>query len=198
MVTKGELTRHRIIERAASLFNRYGYVGTSMGDIVRDTGLEIGGIYNHFKNKEDLAFAAFDYAASIRGSQFIESLQKAEHAADQLIALAEASLGVFENPDLPGGCPVMNTAVESDDANPALKLRAQSAMSKLLRLVEDAVQRGLDRHELREGTDPQHIAVLMISTLEGALMMSKLYEDRQYLLEAIAFLTHYIETELRV
>ncbi len=55
MTTKGERTRRRIVESAAAVFNTRGYRGSSMSDLVRETGLEKGGIYNHFGSKEELS-----------------------------------------------------------------------------------------------------------------------------------------------
>ena len=63
--TKGAATRQRIVELAAPVFNRQGYVGASMRDLIDATGLEKGGIYNHFGSKEQLALEAYDYAMSI-------------------------------------------------------------------------------------------------------------------------------------
>ena len=59
-------TRQRIVELAAPVFNRQGYVGASMRDLIDATGLEKGGIYNHFGSKEQLALEAYDYAMSLR------------------------------------------------------------------------------------------------------------------------------------
>src|SRR6266487_2891191 len=61
-MSKGEQTRERILARSAQLFNRQGYFGASLADIMRETGLEKGGIYNHFSSKEQLALESFDYA----------------------------------------------------------------------------------------------------------------------------------------
>ena len=52
--TKGQATRRRIVELAAPVFNRQGYVGASMRNLIDATGLEKGGIYNHFGSKEQL------------------------------------------------------------------------------------------------------------------------------------------------
>ena len=57
-------TRQRIVELAAPVFNRQGYVGASMRDLIDATGLEKGGIYNHFGSKEQLALEAYDFAMS--------------------------------------------------------------------------------------------------------------------------------------
>ena len=59
-MTKSERTRQFIIERSAALFNRKGYAGTSLNDIIEVTGLSKGGIYGNFKKgKEEIAVAAF-------------------------------------------------------------------------------------------------------------------------------------------
>ena len=61
-MSKGELTRQRIIEEAAPIFNQRGFAGCSMQDVLDATGLEKGGVYRHFASKEELAAEAFQYA----------------------------------------------------------------------------------------------------------------------------------------
>src|SRR2546425_5085393 len=61
-MSKGKQTRQRIVVEAANLFNRRGYKGSSLKDVMEATGLEKGGIYRHFSSKEELAAAAFDHA----------------------------------------------------------------------------------------------------------------------------------------
>ena len=58
---KAEQTTRFIISTVAPIFNKNGYYGTSMSDITAATGLTKGAIYGNFKNKEDLAFAAFEF-----------------------------------------------------------------------------------------------------------------------------------------
>ena len=52
---KGEATRQDIIRKSAPIFNRKGYSGAALSDLMRATGLEKGGIYRHFESKEELA-----------------------------------------------------------------------------------------------------------------------------------------------
>ena len=52
MVKKGERTRRVIVEKAAALLNTRGYFGSSINDLMREMGLQKGGIYNHFSSKE--------------------------------------------------------------------------------------------------------------------------------------------------
>jgi AcrR family transcriptional regulator len=53
-VTKGERTRAVLLNAAKRLFVSKGYHGTSMREIADEAGLALGGIYNHFGNKEDI------------------------------------------------------------------------------------------------------------------------------------------------
>lgn len=53
-LTRGEQTRLAILDAAARLFLNNGYHGTSMRQIADGCGIAVGGIYNHFKGKEDI------------------------------------------------------------------------------------------------------------------------------------------------
>jgi AcrR family transcriptional regulator len=53
-ITKGERTRAVLLDAAMRLFVANGYHGTSMRQIADEAGLALGGIYNHFGNKEDI------------------------------------------------------------------------------------------------------------------------------------------------
>ena len=61
MSTKAERTSAFIIETVAPVFNKHGYVGTSMSDLTEATGLTKGALYGNFENKEALALSAFEY-----------------------------------------------------------------------------------------------------------------------------------------
>ena len=124
-MSKGEQTREMIVARAAPLFNRQGYAGASMADIMRATGLEKGGIYNHFAGKNDLALQAFDYSIGLVRQRFAAALEGKRHAAERLLAVVGVLRDMIEDPPVSGGCPLLNTAVEADDAHPALRARSR-------------------------------------------------------------------------
>ncbi len=69
---KGEKTRENIILKSAELFNQKGYAGCSMNDIMEATGLQKGGIYRNFKNKDEIALEALDYAIETVFQHFSE------------------------------------------------------------------------------------------------------------------------------
>ncbi|CAA9420868.1 MAG: Transcriptional regulator, AcrR family [uncultured Rubrobacteraceae bacterium] len=192
MISKGERTRRRIVEKAAGVFNTKGYFGSSMNDLVREVGLEKGGIYNHFASKEELALEAFDYAAGTMRERFRVALEGKEGALERLFAVVDVLGGLAEDPPVAGGCPILNTAVESDDAHLELKGRAREAMSGWLRLIGGTVKEGVRTGELWPGTDPRKTASVVVATLEGAVMLSRLYDDPAYMKSSVDHLKQHL------
>jgi AcrR family transcriptional regulator len=185
---QGERTRRRIVEKAAPIFNTKGYFGTSMSDLVRETGLEKGGIYGHFAGKEELAVASFEYAAGVMRERFASELAGKEGALEKLFAVIDVLSGMVEDPPVEGGCPILNTAVESDDTNPVLKQKAKEAMDGWLRLVGSITKAGVRSGELAPEIDPRETASVVMGALEGALMLTKLCDDPEHMRRAVAHL----------
>ncbi len=194
MRTKGERTRRRIVERAAEVFNTKGYFGSSMSDLVREIGLEKGGIYNHFGSKEELALEAFDYAAGTMQERFKAALAGKQRALERLFAVVDVLGGLAEDPPVAGGCPVLNTAVESNDTHMELKERAREAMSGWLRLIGSIIKEGVRKGELRPDTDPRETASVVVATLEGAVMLSRLYDDPAYMKRSVYHLKEHLRS----
>jgi TetR/AcrR family transcriptional regulator, transcriptional repressor for nem operon len=188
---KGEVTRRLILERAAPVFNKRGYAGTSMSEIVEATGLEKGGIYNHFGSKDELALESFGYSISLMVDAFVAA-QEGKVGLDRLLGIIEAFGEWADDPLIAGGCPIMNTAIESDDTHPALAARARDAMESWHRLIGSIVKDAKARDEIDPDVDPYQLASLVTSTLEGSLMLSKLFHDPTHERRAVASLTAHV------
>lgn len=193
-MSKGEETKAKILQQAAELFNQQGYAGSSISDIMRVTGLQKGGIYNHFQSKDELALQAFDYAIACVSKHYRAALRNQRHAIGRL----QAIIGVFSNfadhPPIRGGCPLLNTAVESDDTHPALRERTQQAMNSWLHLIRRIIETGIEKGEIRSDVNADEFATIITATLEGAIMMSKLYGDSIYMQRAVNHLNQYIDS----
>lgn len=193
MVRSGGETRENIIRQAAALFNQRGFAGSSMSDIMAATGLQKGGIYRHFESKEQLAIEALDYAVDVMGQRFAAALEGKTTARERLRAVVGVFAAIPHDPPVPGGCPVMNAGIENDDGNPALRDRARDAMSGLRALIVRIAGRGIEKGEVRPSVDPDTLASLLISSLEGAVMMSKLYDDPVHVARAVEHVERYLD-----
>jgi AcrR family transcriptional regulator len=183
---KGEMTRQRIIVRSAPIFNERGYAGCSMQDVMEATGLEKGGLYRHFSNKEELAVEAFRYSLGRAVKLRTEHLDRSRGT----VALLRSFVKRFVETTSPvrGGCPLLNTAVDADDGNPVLRELAREGFREWRERLARIVTEGIRSGEIRGGTNPRRVANTMIATLEGALMMSRLEGSKTALKDAQAAL----------
>jgi TetR/AcrR family transcriptional regulator, transcriptional repressor for nem operon len=191
-VSKAELTKRRIVEKAAIVFNQKGYAGTSINDIMEAAGLQKGGIYHHFKSKDDIAVAAFDYTLGLIVDAAIAKVGTENTAIDRLHAFVDTFRGFTAQPIGTGGCPVLNTAVESDDTHPRLRLHVQGSVNSILALISSIVELGIRQGEIAKNTEHDRVATVIFVTIEGAIMMSKLYGTDIYLDRSIDHLHQYI------
>lgn len=192
--SKGERTRQRIVELAAPIFNQKGYVGASFRDLIDATGLEKGGIYNHFGSKEQLALEAYDHAMAIVTNGIARSQDGATDAVDRFTRMIKAFATSARRPAIDGGCPIMNTAIEADDTHPELRDRARASMTSWHRLIGRIVKDGKAAGELRDDIDPYALASMLTGSLEGALMLARLYSEPKHMDRVVDHLITYVES----
>jgi len=198
MGSKGRETRERIVERAAALFNQKGYAACSMADLMEVTGLQKGGLYRHFASKEELALEALDFAVARMAERFAAAVESRRNSVDRLVAIAEVYGSLPHDPPVAGGCPLMNAAVENDDAGSTLlRDRAREAMEEMQKLIARVVRGGQGRGEIRADADPTEVATVLTGMAEGGLMLAKLYDDARPMRQAIEHLRWYLETRVR-
>jgi TetR/AcrR family transcriptional repressor of nem operon len=194
MTTKGDLTRQHIIEKSMQLFSVQGYFNTSIAGIVKATGLTKGGLYGHFRNKEEIWYAVYDECVRVWKSVVFQGVRQISDPLARLERVLENSLknylgaGVFE-----GGCFLFNALVELTGQAPAMSnhvLKGFKAFSALLRLwLEEAEQKGL----LRDGLNLDGIATFLVISLNGAAPLYAASRDPAIWQQTLAQLHLYIK-----
>ncbi len=193
-MTKGEQTRRKIVAAAAPIFNRRGFEGSSLNELMEATGLKKGGIYRHFSSKEELAAEAFDYTWEAAWNARLLHVDEKANGIEKLQQLI-ANFVDHRSP-VAGGCPILNTATDADDGNPVLRARVAKALRSWVARLQTIVQQAKERGETRASVDPKTVATLIVASLEGALMMSRLERNDDPLRRVQQHLNRYLETEV--
>jgi TetR/AcrR family transcriptional repressor of nem operon len=196
MKRKGEATRERIVAQTAALLNREGYLRTPVSEIMRVTGMQKGGIYNHFESRQALTLEAFNYAVAQMREKLLAALVDKRSAKGKVCALIDTFRDSARGSAMDGGCPIVNLAIESDDADPELRSAAREAMSRLIGLFEKTIAKGIEGGEFAK-QDARQSAVQIVATLEGGLVLSNLYKDPGYLKSAADRLESDVRAGLR-
>jgi AcrR family transcriptional regulator len=87
-------SRFEILRTAARLFQQQGYDATSMSDVARALGLSKGGLYHHFKSKDEILFSLMNHALDITQERVIGPVEKIADAEARLRALIRLHIEV--------------------------------------------------------------------------------------------------------
>ncbi len=195
---KAEETKQAIIEKAAVIFNKKGYQRTSMSTLTRALNLTKGAIYGNFADKDELAVEAFRYSIRQVYERILPRLASHERPLDKLRALARSFVDFFEETEKSGGCPILNTAVDSDDAHPGLLWEVRTALAgwegNLTRLVRSGIESG----DIRPDADAEAFAANFIALVEGGILLAKTMGDRKYLEHSVAGINLLIDRLLTI
>jgi TetR/AcrR family transcriptional regulator, transcriptional repressor for nem operon len=169
-----EATKERILKKSGILFNTQGYKATSISNITDATGFTKGAIYRHFENKDELERETLAYLSALLFVNLRQIIKEEATAGDKLRAIFQYFESYITRPPLKGGCPLLNAAIEADDAHPALRKEALKTLTILRSSVVTILKNGIDHNQIKPGTDTDFYATLIIAALEGGIMMSKL------------------------
>jgi len=196
---KGSNTREKIVEESAVLFNKKGYDGCSMQDIMKATGLQKGGIYNHFGTKTEIALEAFNYSFDKTMARFRQRLDRDKTCAQKLFSVIDVMASFVTDPIIEGGCPIFNLSVKSSFEYPELRSKAREGLNMLKKYIEIKIEEGISCGEFKKTNKVTEISSLIIMTMEGGIIMSNIYGgNEQYIKTASSHMRNYIEQNLLV
>ena len=197
MSTKAERTTAYIIETVAPIFNKFGYVGTSMSDLTEATGLTKGAIYGNFENKESLAMSAFEYNRNHLLAVIDDKLDVEGGAMAQIHSLLRfyKQYDVYTLPM--GGCPIVNVGVDAQNNNPLLAAAVKETIKEIEGKIALVLENGAKANEIYLPVPPLQFAKQLFTMLQGAIVMSTTTRDRKYLVNTIAYLEQLVKREIK-
>ncbi|WP_209400008.1 TetR/AcrR family transcriptional regulator [Pseudozobellia sp. WGM2] len=198
MTTKAERTTTYIIETVAPIFNKLGYVGTSMSDLTEATGLTKGALYGNFENKEALAISAFEYSSKKLLSKIDQVLSIDGSSLDKIFALTEFYRHYDDFTADLGGCPVLNTGVDAQNNNKLLAAASKEIIKEIEGKIALVLENGTNSNELKLPVTPLQFAKQFYTMIQGAIAMSTITRDRKYLINTIAYLDLLVKKEIKI
>lgn len=180
-----QFTRDTIIKESANLFNTQGYKATSLSDITKATGLTKGAIYRHFESKSDLEQQALRSMSKLMFTELGAKIQAAPTFQLKMEAIFSFFSNYMQTPLYEGGCPLLNVSVETDDTNTVLRQQAFNMLAQLKASVQKLIENGIKNKQVKKDTDISFYTTIIIATLEGGIMMSKLERNDQAIQHSI-------------
>ncbi|MBK8900416.1 MAG: TetR/AcrR family transcriptional regulator [Anaerolineaceae bacterium] len=172
-MTEHESKAH-ILATALAVFAEKGFARASMNDVVRTSGLSKGGVYWHFKSKDDLITAIFDHFFVEQLAQLDEMLAGEGTAVTKLMQLASQTGQSVAAMASQFPTPLEFYALASREAGlqTLLQTHFQSYETKIAALVAQGISNG----EFRS-VDSQATAKTIVALFEGVLLIWAISPD---------------------
>jgi TetR/AcrR family transcriptional repressor of lmrAB and yxaGH operons len=164
-------SKGKTLAAAARLFRQQGFHGTALHDILAAGGSPRGSLYFHFPGgKEEIGKTALTLAAGAVRTAIAAAAETSETAEVFLVRVARGMAADLKRSDYKEGCPIATTALETAAQSEVLGDTTRSAFQSW----EQEIQRGIERFGV---ADAEVVATLVLSQLEGALLLARTYRS---------------------
>lgn len=197
MSSKAERTTQYIIETIAPIFNKHGYVGTSMSQLTEATGLTKGALYGNFKNKEALVMSAYHYQERILLARIEQVLTEKENVLDKIENLLSFYKSYENFTESMGGCPIVNFGIDSKNNNAEIQNAVILTIKSLEKLIGKLLEEAVVEGKIRLPVPGQQFAKQMLTIVYGGVSMTTITGDGKYLKNTITYLDYLIKSELK-
>ncbi len=179
--TKGDNTRGRILDAAESLVLCRGFAATSLDEIMTAAEITKSGFFYHFKDKHELAKALLERYVEHDDAIFDELFGKVDALIDDPLHSYLAFLKLFAEvmADLPTrhpGCIVASYCYQDQIFSREIREISRGAMLNWRRRFGERLGRIAARYPPRVAVDLDALADMMITIVEGGIIMDKAEE----------------------
>lgn len=189
-------TSEFILDKVAPIFNKQGYVGTSLSDITNATGLTKGAIYCNFTNKEDLALKSFHLNVSLAITPLFKLVAAQNGSINKLYTITNYHRSYYDLVNDRGGCPMLRVGVDTKFINPNLFEAARKLSGKFMTGLTNIISEGIINGEIKNTTDPLKTAQLLLSLIEGSSLLAFTHNDKTYIDSTMDFIDKTIITNI--
>lgn len=185
-------SRERIIEAAMELFAFHGYGATGLSEIAAKAKVQQGSLYHFFPTKEELLVAVLERRKALLWPVVLNPIwDRFDDPIERIFKLLDQYRQMLQVTEFSHGCPIGNLAIELTESHPNSRGLIAENFDNWLRAVEQCFHEASRR--LPRETNPKQLAIFVLTTMEGAVMLARTYRDFRAYDAAVASLRDYIE-----
>jgi len=162
--------KEKIIRESLKLFSLKGFLSTSIHDIMREAKTSKGGLYNHFKSKDDIFVAVLSEARKVWREKNLAGLDEIERPVEKVRKLLENYRDRYlkDTETFPGGCIFVTLSVELDDQRPDFSRELNEGFVRLKAMIRRYLDQGKENGELRGEVNTEFVTEMIFSGMLGA------------------------------
>jgi AcrR family transcriptional regulator len=167
-------TRDRIIGAALGLFAAKGYGATTIADIAGAAKANPGSVYFFFPTKQEVLLAVLSaYSSGIHPMLLEPAWRGVEDPIARVFALLDRYRSLLTDSDCTYGCPIGSLALELHEPDPPVREALAANFAAWTAAIEACLDEAGTR--LPADVDRHALAVFVLTTMEGAVMLARTY-----------------------
>ena len=172
-------SREKILISAKALFHQSGFQRTSVDEILKNSGVTKSNFYYHFKSKEELGLIIIERFIKHYETDVLQKTlgNSSLRPSERLVEFYNSVKTFHQDTQNPKGCPFGNLAIEMSGANENFREKLSEFFNSWERVIETCIKEGMSTGDFRSDLPPGVIAQLILSHLEGAIMMVKTHRS---------------------
>ena len=172
LTPKGARTRLRIVEEAAALIHERGVAATTLEDVKAAAEVSGSQLYHYFPDKDDLVQAVIDYQADT----IVQRNRRALSSPNGVETWRNMVLTAAKRTKAKGGCALGSLAGQLAETDPEARERIAAGFDQWADTIADGLRSLHADGKLPPGIDPDDLAITLLATLEGGLLLSQVQQ----------------------
>ena len=170
MTENSTTLKEKIVHESLKLFSLKGFLNTSIHDIMREAKTSKGGLYNHFKSKDDIFSAVLSEARKIWRQRNLFGLDKIAKPVAKVkkLLVNYRDLYLKDRENFPGGCIFVTLSVEMDDQKSLFSKELNEGFVRLKAMIKRLLDQGKKSGELRKDVNTASVTEMIFSGMLGA------------------------------
>ncbi|TDP96722.1 TetR/AcrR family transcriptional regulator [Labedaea rhizosphaerae] len=192
LTAKGQETRRRIVAAAAQLMFDSGVAATTVEDVRLRAGVSNSQIYHYFADKTALVRAVIEYQTNA----VIEPQEQLFIRLDTMAGLREWRdfvVGRVRELDYRGGCPIAALTHQLAEHDEAARLQLAHSFARWSAGLRSGLVAMHANGTLRPDADPEALAVTLLASLQGGLLLAQLNREAKPLEVALDSALAFVE-----
>ncbi|WP_431220149.1 TetR/AcrR family transcriptional regulator [Leifsonia xyli] len=173
---KGWATRHRIVDAASKLILEHGVETATLEEIQSAAQVSASQLYHYFTNKSALILAVIDHQTEAVLGVHRPVLDRLD-SFEALIEWRDVIVATLDAQNCVGGCPLGSLVSGLAESDPIARGALVESFGEWERLLRSGLVAMRDRGVLRNDVDVDALALSMLASVQGGLLLSQARRD---------------------
>ena len=184
-----------IVDKSLQLFSVKGFHGTSINDILQETNLTKGGLYSHFKSKEQIWYSCYDKAVEMWRGIIFPDMRTISDPYERLLLLITRHMNDYVGENIfQGGGFFLNMLIEFSGQSEEKANLVPKGFTRYTVLIETWLDEAIEKGLIREDVNTRDTSSFIVSSFYGTTVVYTASKDKEVIRRTVTQLQLFLES----